>query len=148
MDEIQEDPTNFWAVGSTLTGTRDHAKFLIKNNLWEDGPGRNGNPVNKPVLDQIKKGDYLLMTSSSTKNGPDKRSVTKLKAVGKVLGRVKDNYYTFLVAWDKSDPANFPKEFNGIWYGKTIESVKVDEMLRYARKILQLTNTKVEAHAE
>lgn len=147
MDEIQNDPTNFWAVGSTLTGTRDHAKFFIKNRLWEDGPGRSGNPVNKPTLDLIKKGDYLLMTSSTTKSGANSRSVTKLKAIGKVIGRVKDNYYTFLVEWDNSDHADLPKEFNGIWYGKTIESVKVDEMLRYARKILRLTNKETEVNS-
>ena len=133
MTEEQVDITNYWAVGA---GTVEHAKFLIKNNLWEDTMAKNGNPANKPILDQIKKGDYLLVQSSSAKNTGDHKTITKLKAVGKVIGRIKDNYYTFLVAWDIKDSFNFPKDFKGVWYSKSIEPMKVDEMLRYARKII------------
>ncbi len=140
MDEVQDDITNYWAVGSASTGARDHTKFFVENKIWEDASGKTGNPVNKPVLDMIKKGDYLLVQSTSTKGTGTTRSVTKLKAVGKVVGRVKDNYYTFLVAWDTKDPSLFPKDFNGISYGKTIESMKVDEMLRYARKVIGISN--------
>lgn len=131
MTENQDELINFWAVGS---GTGDHTKFFLKNNIWEDGSGKGGNPINKPILDLIKKGDYLVMQSSSAKS-TGARSVAKLKAVGKVIGRVKDNYYTFLVAWDSKDPHIYPKDFNGIWYNKTVEPMKADEMLRYARKI-------------
>jgi len=144
MSEIQDEHANYWAVGSASTGARDHTKFFIEKNIWEDASGKTGNPVNKPVLDMIKKGDYLLVQSTSTKATGNTRSVTRLKAVGKVVGRVKDNYYTFLVAWDTRDPSLFPKDFNGIAYGKTIESMKVDEMLRYARKVLGISNIPAE----
>ncbi len=140
VNEIQGEHANFWAVGSSSSGTRDHTKFFVEKNIWEDASGKAGNPVNKPVLDMIKKGDYLLVQTTSTKGTGTTRSVTRLKAVGKVVGRVKDNYYTFLVAWDTRDPSLFPKDFNGISYGKTIESMKVDEMLRYARKVLGISN--------
>ena len=137
MDELQEEQTNFWAVGSTLTGSKDHSKFFIDKGIWEDGQGRSGNPINKPALDQIKKGDYLLMKSSSAKNTEPNKSITKLKAVGKVIGRIKDNYFTFRVAWELGEPHTFPKEFKGIWYDKTVEPMKADEMLRFARKIIK-----------
>ncbi len=138
MSDNQEDLTQFWAVGSSLTGKKDHTKFFIENNIWEDEAAKNGDPVNKEVLDTIKKGDYLLMKTSSKKESGPGRTFTKLKAVGKVVGRVKDNYYTFFVAWDKRDIHTLPKEFNGIWYSKVVEPVKDDEMLRYARKIIRL----------
>lgn len=137
MSENQDESVNFWAVGA---GTPELTKFFIKNNMWEDASARSGNPVNKPLLDQIKKGDYLLMQTSTGKGTANSRSLTKLKAVGKVIGRVKDNYYTFLVTWDTKDPHNFPKDFNGIWYSKTIEPTRADEMLRYAKKILGLSS--------
>jgi hypothetical protein len=138
MNETQDEIAQFWAVGSSSASKRDHAKFFIENNIWEDGSGKKGDPINKPVLDMIKKGDYLLLQSTSKGKGTNK-TIAKLKAVGKVTGRIKDNYYTFFVAWDTRDPGQFPKEFNGIAYDKAIESMKVDEMLRYARKILGLT---------
>ena len=61
MSETQDDLTQFWAVGSSLTSKNDHAKFFIENNIWEDEAAKNGDPVNKEVLDTIKKGDYLLI---------------------------------------------------------------------------------------
>ena len=139
MTETQEELTQFWAVGSTSVGNKDFTKFFIDNKLWEDGLAKSGNDINKPLLDQIKKGDYLLMHTSTAKKGKEpSRTKSKLKAIGKVIGRVKDNYYTFFVSWDIKDPAILPKEFNDIWYNKSIESMKVDEMLRYARKLIKL----------
>lgn len=135
MNEIQDEIIQFWAVGSSSASKRDHTKFFVENNIWEDAAGKKGDPVNKPILDMIKKGDYLLLQSSTKGKGANK-TMAKLKAVGKVTGRIKDNYYTFFVAWDTKDPHQFPKEFNGIAYDKAVESMRVDEMLRFARKIV------------
>jgi hypothetical protein len=135
--EIVEDHTNYWAVGSS-SGTKDFSKFFIDNKIWEDALAKGGNDVNKPLLDMIKKGDYLLMhTSTAAKGKSASRTKSKLKAIGKVMGRVKDNYYTFFVSWDVKDAGILPKEFNDIWYNKSIESMRVDEMLRYARKLIR-----------
>lgn len=139
MHDNQDEVAQFWVVGSSA-GKRDQTKFFVENNIWEDGSGKKGDPVNKPILDMIKKGDYLLLQTSVKAKGSD-RQYAKLKAVGRVTGRIKDNYYTFFVAWETRDPESLPKEFNGIWYSNAIESVKVDEMLRYARKVLGFSFT-------
>ncbi len=139
MIEPQEDSVQFWAIGSTTVGNKDLEKFFIENKIWEDGLAKSGNDSNKPFLDKVKKGDYLLMHSSTAKKGKESgRTKSKLKAIGKVIGKVKDNYYTFFVSWKMKDPALLPKEFNDTWYSKNIESMKPDEMLRYAKKITGL----------
>jgi 5-methylcytosine-specific restriction protein B len=136
LEEIQSLREYFWAVGSSFGGTKDYTNFFLSKSIWEDGWGKSGDPVNKPTLDMIKKGDYLLMKSSSTKGTGHKVSFTKLKAVGKITGRVKHNYFTFLVDWNVINRDIFPKDFNGIWYSKTVEAMRNDEMLNFVKRLI------------
>ena len=128
----EEDGVQFWAVGSSFGGTEDQTKDFIKNSYWRDGWGLNNDDRNKETLLLVKKGDIIIMKSSSTKGTNHKLSFTKVKAIGRIKG--KANYYTFLVKW--FDGMTFPKDFDGIWYSKTIEKLRPDELLQFAKSFV------------
>jgi 5-methylcytosine-specific restriction protein B len=128
-----ESPIQFWAVGSSFDGTDDKTKDFITNNYWRDGWGLSNDDRNKEILVQIKKGDILVMKSSSTKGKGHLTSFTKVKAIGKIKGRV--NYYTFLVTW--YDTKSLPKDFDSIWYSKTVEKLREDVLLSYVKDFIK-----------
>ncbi|MBP8114445.1 MAG: hypothetical protein KAY50_03750 [Chitinophagaceae bacterium] len=130
---FQSDKVEYWAAGSSFGGTRDQTETFIENGIWQDGWGKSGDDKNKQILSLIKKGDYLFMKSSATHGVGHKISFTKLKAIGEVIGKIKDNYYTFRVKWYVN---NLPKNFDGIWYSNTIEPMRDDEMLKYGKSII------------
>jgi 5-methylcytosine-specific restriction enzyme B len=123
----------FWAVGSSFGGTEDQTKDFIKNNYWRDGWGLSGDDRNKDILLQIKKGDILIMKSSATKGVGHATSFTKVKAIGKITG--KANHYTFLVKWYETKL--LPKDFDDIWYSKTIEKLRSDELLKFVKDFIK-----------
>jgi 5-methylcytosine-specific restriction protein B len=128
-----EEGVQFWAVGSSFGRTEDQTKDFIKNNYWRDGWGLVKDERNKETLMHVKKGDILIMKSSSTKGTDHKLSFTKVKAIGRITG--KANYYTFLVKWFDTNP--FPKDFDSIWYSKTIEKMRADELLEFAKDFIK-----------
>lgn len=128
----------FWAVGSSFNNSNDDkTKYFIENKIWFDGYAADDDDRNIKILDKIKKGDILLIKSSSTKGANHKTTFTKLKAIGIVID--KKNQYTFHIDWLNTN--KLPIDFDNISYRKTIEEMRDDEMLRYAKEFIN-NNTK------
>ena len=128
----------FWAVGSSFNNSNDDkTKYFIENKIWFDGYAADDDDRNIKILDKIKKGDILLIKSSSTKGTNHKTTFTKLKAIGIVID--KKNQYTFHIDWLNTN--KLPIDFDNISYRKTIEEMRNDEMLRYAKEFIN-NNTK------
>ncbi len=128
----------FWAVGSSFNNSNDDkTKYFIENKIWFDGYAADDDGRNIKILDKIKKGDILLIKSSSTKGINHKTTFTKLKAIGIVID--KKNQYTFHIDWLNTN--KLPIDFDNISYRKTIEEMRDDEMLRYAKEFIN-NNTK------
>jgi hypothetical protein len=129
-DEVLDSPLGkYWAVG--IPGSSDYEEFL-DSGIWYDGYGKVGDERNKNILDRVKVGDVILIKSSSTKGPGRTISFTKLKGIGIVTS--KEDYYLFNVDWIDSD--DLPKDFDGISYRKTIEPMRDDEMLKFAKSII------------
>ena len=123
----------FWAVGSSFNNSNDDkTEYFIENKIWFDGYAADGDDRNIKILDKIKKGDILLIKSSSTKGTNHKTTFTKLKAIGIVID--KKNQYTFHIDWLNTN--KLPIDFDNISYRKTIEEMRDDEMLRYAKEFI------------
>lgn len=120
---------NYWAVGASWDGTEDVSLEFIEKGIWYDGYAANGNDKNKYALENIAKGDFILMKSSATKGAGHAITFTKLKAIGEVIE--KENYYSFKIKWFSI--AGLPIDFDGISYRKTIEQMRDDEMLDFAQ---------------
>ncbi len=128
----------FWAVGSSFNNSNDDkTKYFIENKIWFDGYADDDDDRNIKILDKIKKGDILLIKSSSTKGINHKTTFTKLKAIGIVID--KKNQYTFHIDWLNTN--KLPIDFDNISYRKTIEEMRDDEMLEYAKEFIN-NNTK------
>lgn len=128
----------FWAVGSSFNNSNDDkTKYFIENKIWFDGYAADDDDRNIKILDKIKKGDILLIKSSSTKGKNHKTTFTKLKAIGIVID--KKNQYTFHIDWLNTN--KLPIDFDNISYRKTIEEMRDDEMLKYAKEFIN-NNTK------
>lgn len=128
----------FWAVGSSFNNSNDDkTKYFIENKIWFDGYAADDDDRNIKILDKIKKGDILLIKSSSTKGINHKTTFTKLKAIGIVID--KKNQYTFHIDWLNTN--KLPIDFDNISYRKTIEEMRDDEMLKYAKEFIN-NNTK------
>lgn len=126
-------PVEFWAVGSSFGATDDQTKDFLVNNYWRDGWGIINDERNKGELVQVQKGDYLVMKSSATRGRGHNISFTRIKAIGKITG--KANYFTFFVKWFSGKP--FPKDFDNIWYSKTIERLREDELSRFVKVFIK-----------
>lgn len=123
----------FWAVGSSFNNSNDDkTNYFIENNIWFDGYASDNDYRNIKILDEIKKGDILLIKSSSTKGINHKTTFTKLKAIGTVIE--KKNQYTFHIDWLNTN--KLPIDFDNISYRKTIEKMRDDEMLEYAKEFI------------
>ena len=111
----------FWAVGSSFNNSNDDkTKYFIENKIWFDGYAADDDDRNIKILDKIKKGDILLIKSSSTKGINHKTTFTKLKAIGIVID--KKNQYTFHIDWLNTN--KLPIDFDNISYRKTIEEMR------------------------
>ena len=121
---------NFWAVGSSFSGTDDKTEEFIKNSNWFDGKYANGDEVNESLLESIKVGDVLIMKSSSTKGKDHSITFTKLKAYGIV--KEKKNINDFTIEWKQNQ--NFPLDFDGVSYRKLIAPLREDEIYFFIKK--------------
>jgi 5-methylcytosine-specific restriction protein B len=124
---------NYWVVGATHGETKDVSKEFLDKNIWYDGYAEEGDERDKDTLKELKVGDILLMKSSSTKGPNHSITFTKLKGIGKIIEKVE--YYSFKVQW--TSIKNLPLDFDGISYRKTIELAREDQMLDYAKFIME-----------
>jgi len=123
---------NYWVVGATH-GETDVSKEFLEKNIWYDGYAEDGDERDKDTLEEVEVGDILLMKSSSTKGPNHSITFTKLKGIGKIIE--KEEYYSFKVQWTMIK--ELPLDFNGISYRKTIEISREDEMLDYAKFVME-----------
>ncbi len=126
---------NYWAVGAAH-GDTDVSKDFLDQGIWYDGYAEDGDDRNKSTLDEVAIGDLLLMKSSSTKGAKHSITFTKLKGIGKVSS--KEAYHSFKVKW--FDIKELPIDFDGISYRKTIEPLRDDEMLEFAKSMTEKDN--------
>ena len=116
----------YWAVGCPK---KIMPNEFIDNGCWYDGYAKHNDKRYHKTLSQVKIDDVFLLKSSSTKGIDHKLSFTKLKAIGVVLA--KRNDYEFAVSWIQTD--ELPKDFDNITYMKTIEEMRDDAMLSFAK---------------
>lgn len=126
---ISDTEPNFWIVGASFGRADDRTTDFLAQHYWQDGWVKAGNEKNKEISQQIKKGDFLVLKASSTKETRHAAAATRLKAIGKITRKL--NSYTFSVNWFE-DP-KLPRNFNGVWYGKTVEALHNDILLEYVR---------------
>lgn len=131
---------NFWAVGASFSNG-DMTDYFINENIWYDGYGvHDKNDKNIKTLKKVKEGDIFLIKSSSTKGTNHNISFTRLKAIG-VVTDIEDQY-SFNVDW--IDTNELPIDFDNITYMKTIEKMRDDEMLEYAKNIINDSNNQIQ----
>ena len=118
---------NYWAVGAAF-GADDMSGEFIKKSIWYDGYADDGDKRDDDILKQINVGDCIVMKSSSTKGPGHSISFTKVKGVGIITE--KEDYYSFKVSW--LTLGNLPRDFDGIWYSRTVEGMRDDEILEFA----------------
>lgn len=123
---------NYWAVGAAHGG-EDVSKEFIEQGIWYDGHAAKGDDINRDILNKVAVGDILLLKSSATKGPKHAMTFTLLKWIGKVIS--KSDYYRFDVAWFTIE--ELPKDFDGISYRKTIELLRNDQMLAFAKSIIE-----------
>lgn len=128
---------NYWAVGSSFGGNDDKTKEFIKNKNWFDGKFEHGDNVNQSYLEKIKKGDILVMKSSSTKGKGHKITFTKVKAIG-IITKVLE-VHKYQVDW--LDNNKLPLDFNGVSYRKIIEPLREDAIMDYVN--LEISKRKI-----
>ena len=117
----------YWAVGATF-GDSDMSKEFISEGIWYDGWADDGNTKDDAILKEINVGDCLILKSSSTKGPGRQISFTKIKGIGIVIE--KEEYYSFKMKW--YDIPELPVDFDKIWYSKTVEELRDDNVLEYA----------------
>jgi len=121
----------YWVVGASHNN-KDVSKDFLDKGIWFDGYADDGDNRNQSTLKEVIIGDIFLMKSSSTKGKNRKITFTKLKGIGIVTA--KKNEYSFKIKWLGNK--ELPKDFDGISYRKTIESVRKDKLLIYAKQIV------------
>lgn len=123
----------FWAVGAYFNDEGiDKSNDFFYRKIWFDGWAEiNKDLRNKPQLDSVQTNDILVLKSKATKNRTE--PFTRLKAIGIVMER--KSISTFSVNWYKG--TNFPKDFDGILYMKTIEEMRNDRLLQFVKTFVE-----------
>ena len=121
----------YWAVGSFHNGSDVTERFLNES-IWFDGYGENNDLRYLEILKQINVGDILIMKSSATKGPKRSMTFTKVKGVGKVIGKIAE--HKFKMKWFKNEA--FPLDFDNVSYRKTIEALRDDSISNYVNSIM------------
>ena len=121
----------FWAVGAAFGSENDMSSDFLNKGIWYDGYANDGDERNMTLLNEVQLGDYLVMKSSATKGAGHRTSFTKVKGIGEVIEKV--DYFSFKVNWFLL--SELPKDFDNIWYSKTIEELRDDNLRAYVKAI-------------
>jgi len=122
------EQSRYWAVGATHGEVDVIGKFLDEG-YWYDGYSESGDDRYADILKQVKVGDILCIKSSSAKGPGKKISFTRLKHIGIVTGI--ESKSCFWVDWLQIE--KLPRDFDGVFYAKTIEELRDDKMLAFVK---------------
>jgi hypothetical protein len=131
--KIIKTEIKYWAVGADWKDNGSQEDRFLQQGIWEDGYGVSSNEKYRKLLEQISVGDILLMKSASTKGSNHKISFTKLKRIGKVTHI--NSWYSFGVEW--LNIQGLPKDFENVTYRPTIQRMRNDEMLHFAKNMIE-----------
>lgn len=123
---------NFWAVGYSWQSAGDMSEKFFNEGVWIEGFMADGDNRYEKSVKAISVGDYLLLKSSATKGEGHKVAFTRLMRIGRVLTKL--NASSFKVDW--LDYPELPKDFDNIGYRKTIEKMRFDNMLEFAKQLV------------
>ena len=123
---------NFWAVGYSWQSAGDMSEKFFNEGVWIEGFMEDGDTRYEKSVKAISVGDYLLLKSSATKGEGHKVAFTRLMRIGRVLTKLSAS--SFKVDW--LDYPELPKDFDNIGYRKTIEKMRPDSMLEFAKQLV------------
>ena len=123
---------NFWAVGYSWQSAGDMSEKFFNEGVWIEGFMEDGDTRYEKSVKAISVGDYLLLKSSATKGEGHKIAFTRLMRIGRVLTKLSAS--SFKVDW--LDYPELPKDFDSIGYRKTIEKMRFDNMLEFAKQLV------------
>lgn len=123
---------NFWAVGFYWVSQGDMTQKFLGEGIWIEGFLASGDKKYEKSVKAISVGDYLILKSSATKGAGHKVSFTRMIRIGRVLSKLNES--SFKVDW--LDYPALPKDFENIGYRKTIEKMRSDSMLEFAKQLV------------
>lgn len=135
---------NFWAVGFNWVSEGDMTQKFLEEGVWIEGFLASGDKKYEKSVKAISVGDYLLLKSSATKGAGHKVSFTRLIRIGRVLSKLNES--SFKVDW--LNYPELPKDFENLGYRKTIEKMRPDSMLEFAKQLVGENDSKESSYKE
>ena len=135
---------NFWAVGFNWVSEGDMTQKFLEEGVWIEGFLASGDKKYEKSVKAISVGDYLLLKSSATKGAGHKVSFTRLMRIGRVLSKLNES--SFKVDW--LNYPELPKDFENLGYRKTIEKMRPDSMLEFAKQLVGENDSKESSYKE
>ena len=135
---------NFWAVGFYWVSQGDMTQKFLGEGIWIEGFLASGDKKYEKSVKAISVGDYLILKSSATKGAGHKVSFTRMIRIGRVLSKLNES--SFKVDW--LDYPELPKDFENIGYRKTIEKMRPDSMLEFAKQLVGENDSKESSYKE
>ena len=123
---------NFWAVGFYWVSQGDMTQKFLGEGIWIEGFLASGDKKYEKSVKSISVGDYLILKSSATKGAGHKVSFTRMIRIGRVLSKLNES--SFKVDW--LNYPELPKDFENLGYRKTIEKMRPDSMLEFAKQLV------------
>lgn len=135
---------NFWAVGFNWVSEGDMTQKFLEEGVWIEGFLASGDKKYEKSVKAISVGDYLLLKSSATKGSGHKVAFTRMIRIGRVLAKLNES--SFKVDW--LNYPELPKDFENIGYRKTIEKMRPDSMLEFAKQLVGDNDSKESSYKE
>ncbi len=135
---------NFWAVGFNWVSEGDMTQKFLEEGVWIEGFLASGDKKYEKSVKAISVGDYLLLKSSATKGSGHKVAFTRMIRIGRVLAKLNES--SFKVDW--LNYPELPKDFENIGYRKTIEKMRPDSMLEFAKQLVGENDSKESSYKE
>ena len=123
---------NFWAVGFYWVSQGDMTQKFLGEGIWIEGFLASGDKKYEKSVKSISVGDYLILKSSATKGAGHKVSFTRMIRIGRVLSKLNES--SCKVDW--LNYPELPKDFENLGYRKTIEKMRPDSMLEFAKQLV------------
>lgn len=144
--EASNTNNKYWLVGYTFSGSNSQIDRFTKESVWKSRFDEN-NPIDQKqisLVKSIKKGDVLILKSTSTKGSNHDMPFLRIKVIGVVTSDIEiikvDNLTQckFDVDYINSEEKDFEGSIYG-FYRQTIHQVdnKLKEIIDYVSDILE-----------